>query len=345
MNLRIIPREPDAAAVPDRHPIGVPPALGRDAYRDEIVGDSRAMMQVLAAVDQVAATNAPVLLMGETGTGKELVARAIHRRSARRQRPLVVVNCAALPSELIESELFGHERGAFTGAHAAQLGRFEYANRGTLLLDEVGELSLNAQAKLLRVLQDGHLERLGNPRPLHVDVRVIAATNRDLTEEVRRKAFRTDLFYRLNVFPIVVPPLRERPEDLAALVHCLIRRLSQALQKPIDSIALGVIAALERYQWPGNVRELENVLQRAIIQSRGSTLALSDGWQPKESSATSATRLIEIERQHIISMLDRTHGRIEGPGGAAALLGLRPGRLRTRLVRLGIEWPSSTKGQ
>jgi transcriptional regulator with GAF, ATPase, and Fis domain len=343
MNLRVIPREPDATTIQERHLLEAVPAIARHSYCDQIVGDGRAMAQVLAAVDQVAATNAPVLLTGETGTGKELVARAIHRRSARQQRPLVVVNCAALPSELLESELFGHERGAFTGAHAAQLGRFEYANRGTLLLDEVGELPLNAQAKLLRVLQSGHLERLGNPRPVHVDVRVIAATNRDLVEEVRRKAFRTDLFYRLNVIPIAVPPLRERKEDIAALVHHLIRRFSHALQKPIDSIALSVIEELERYDWPGNVRELENVLQRAIIQSAGTTLTLDDGWKPAEPpSAIPAMRLVDIERQHIMSVLDRTHWRIEGYAGAAALLGLKASTLRSRLLKLGIERPHSS---
>ena len=231
---------------------------------DLIVGESDVLRYVMSRIEQVAATNATVLLLGETGTGKELLARAIHRRSPRHARPLVVVNCAALPANLIESELFGRERGAFTGAHASQIGRFELANKGTLLLDEVGELPLEVQPKLLRVLQEGQIERLGSPRTVEVDVRVIAATNRDLAEEVQQGRFRRDLYYRLNVFPITLPSLRDRVSDIPSLVRHLVRRLSKALHKPIDTIPAPVMHTLAGYEWPGNIRELENVLQRAI---------------------------------------------------------------------------------
>ena len=217
-------------------------------------------------------TDATVLLCGETGTGKELLARAIHRRSARRARPFVVVNCAAMPATLIESELFGRERGAFTGAHTSQIGRFELANRGTIFLDEIGELPLEVQPKLLRVLQEGQVERLGNPRTVDVDVRVIAATNRDLSEEVREGRFRRDLYYRLNVFPITLPTLRQRRGDIPLLVRHLVERLGRTLRRQIDSIPDDVMEALSAHDWPGNVRELENVLQRAIIVSRGGAL-------------------------------------------------------------------------
>ena len=308
--------------------------------REEIVGDSEAMRAVMWRVEQVAATDATVLLQGETGTGKELLARAIHNRSSRRSRPLVVVNCAALPVHLIESELFGRERGAFTSAHTAQPGRFELANRGTLLLDEVGELPLEVQPKLLRVLQEKQFERLGSPRTVEVDVRIIAATNRDLAEEVRQGRFRRDLFYRLNVFPLTVPSLRDRAEDIPQLVRHLVDRLAASLGKRIDTIPPDVMHRLVTCEWPGNIRELENVLQRAMILSPAATLTLSEGWVPLSGAAPSGTlELVEFERRHIRTVLETARWRIEGRTGAAALLGLKPSTLRSRMAKLGIARP------
>ena len=306
---------------------------------ESIIGESDSLRYVLSRVEQVSETDATVLLFGETGTGKELLARAIHKRSRRRDRPFVIVNCAALPASLIESELFGRERGAFTGAHATQVGRFELANRGTLFLDEVGELPLELQPKLLRVLQSGELERLGSPRTIDVDVRLVAATNRDLVEEVRQGRFRRDLFYRLNVFPLTVPSLRDRRQDIPLLVRHLVERHGRALRKPIDVVPHSVVETLEAYDWPGNVRELENVIQRAIIQSRGGTLELRDAWMPEAASSGGGTTLIEVERRHILHILEACHWRIEGQGGAAQLLALKSSTLRSRMLKLGITRP------
>jgi formate hydrogenlyase transcriptional activator len=309
--------------------------------RGAIVGDSDALRYVMFRVEQVAATNATVLLLGETGTGKELVARAIHRRSSRRSRPMVVVNCATMPASLIESELFGRERGAFTGAHATQVGRFELANRSTILLDEIGELPMELQPKLLRVLQEGQFERLGSPRTVDVDVRIMAATNRDLAEEVQQGRFRRDLYYRLNVFPITLPTLRQRREDIPALVHHLVIRLARELGKQIDLVPTRVMEILTQHDWPGNIRELENVLQRAIILSPGTTLVLQDAWMPaaEPGSGSCGATLAEVERRHIQSVLETTRWRIEGPAGAARMLGLKPSTLRSRMAKQGIVRP------
>jgi transcriptional regulator with GAF, ATPase, and Fis domain len=310
-----------------------------------IVGASDSLRYVMYRVAQVAPTNAGVLLLGETGTGKELVARAIHQRSARRHRSFVVVDCGAMPPSLIESELFGRERGAFTGAHTSQAGRFELASGGTVFLDEVGELPLELQPRLLRVLQEGQVERLGGARATRVDVRVIAATNRDLTEEVRRGRFRRDLFYRLNVFPITLPALRERREDLPTLVRYLSDRLGRSLGKPIERISPGTLEALQRYDWPGNIRELENVLQQGIILARDSTLDLADFVGDAIGAAgppAAARSLVAVERAHILQVLNQVTWRIEGATGAASILGLRPSTLRTRMRKLGILRPAKS---
>jgi transcriptional regulator with GAF, ATPase, and Fis domain len=305
---------------------------------ETLVGESAAWRYVVFRLEQVAATHATVLLLGETGTGKELVARAIHRRSARASGKFVALNCAALPATLVESELFGRERGAFTGAHSSQAGRFELAHRGTLFLDEVGDLPIELQPKLLRVLQEGQLERLGSTRTVDVDVRVIAATNRDLTEEVRQNRFRDDLFYRLNVFPITLPSLRERREDIPLLAQHLANRFARAMPKPVRPIPDSVARALQQYDWPGNIRELENVIQRAIILSPDGVMSVNDISlsSAKPATASAGTTLEEVERNHIQRMLSNTLWRIEGRRGAAELLGLKPSTLRSRLRKLGI---------
>ena len=318
-------------------------SLEEDDRGFKIIGYSEAIRRVLAQAERVATTDSTVLLLGETGSGKELLARVIHHLSGRRERPLVKVNCAALPATLVESELFGRERGAYTGALTRQAGRFEVADGSTLFLDEVAELPLELQAKLLRVLEDGEFERLGSTRPIRVDVRVIAATNRDLAKAVEQGTFREDLYYRVNVFPITVPPLRERAEDIPHLVWAFVQELGESMGKPIDTVPRATMDALRRYPWPGNVRELRNVIERAMIMSRSSTLEVelprADG-----SRALEATRLEEVERRHILAILERTGWRVRGQGGAAILLGLKPTTLEARMQKLGIKRPERTNG-
>jgi PAS domain S-box-containing protein len=306
-----------------------------------IVGSSAALKYVLYKVEQVAAADTTVLVLGETGTGKELIARAIHNRSPRGLRPLVKVNCATLPSHLIESELFGHERGAFTGAQTRQKGRFEVADGTSIFLDEIGELPLELQTKLLRVLQDGEFERLGSTQTIKVDVRVIAATNRDLEEEVRKGRFRQDLFYRLNVFPITVPPLRDRGEDIALLARSFVEEASKRLGKSIEQIPEGIVQKLQAYSWPGNVRELENVIERAVINSSGPKLRLADdlAGSHRNQHGPPLKSLQEIEKDHILRVLQFTNWRIDGAKGAALILDINPSTLRSRMRKLGIQKP------
>ncbi len=305
----------------------------------EIVGRSRAVMNVLRKIEQVAATDATVLITGETGTGKELVARAIHRESLRRDGPLVKVNCAALPPTLIESELFGHEKGSFTGAVGRKVGRFELADGGTLFLDEIGELPMEVQPKLLRVLQDSEFERLGSAQSIRADVRVIAATNRDLSQDVQARRFRADLFYRLNVYPITVPSLRQRREDIPLLVEHFVRVLSKKLGKEITSVAPSALEALRSYHWPGNVRELANVIERAIITTMGTVLQISNHWEtvPATAPQNLSKTLEEMEREYIAAVIEATGWKIEGPDGAAKILGLHPSMLRARMQKLRIQ--------
>ncbi len=302
----------------------------------DIVGQSVAMKKVLTQAEQVAQTDSTVLLLGETGTGKELLARAIHSMSLRKDRPLVTVNCASLPPTLIESELFGREKGAYTGAMTKMIGRFEIADGSTLFLDEIGELPLDLQSKLLRVLEEGNFERLGSTQPLHVNVRIIAATNRDIEREVKDGKFRRDLFYRLNVFPIVIPPLRERPEDIPLLVRAVVKEFQKRLGKEIESIPKKTMQALQSYSWPGNVRELRNVIEHAMILSKSKTLKVD---VPKRaySEKDATANLKDMERMHMVSVLERTGWRIAGQGGAAEVLGLKRTTLLAKMKKLGIK--------
>ena len=307
---------------------------------ENIVGGTNEINYVFYKIEQIAASDTTVLILGETGTGKELVARAIHGLSLRKDRALVKINCAALPSNLIESELFGHEKGAFTGAHSTQLGRFEVANGATLFLDEIGDLPLELQPKLLRVIQDGEFERLGSSRTIKVDVRIIAATNRNLEEEVRKGRFREDLWYRLNVFPITVPPLRDRKADIPLLVDFFVHRISRRLGKSIESIPRTVMDSLGDYHWPGNVRELENVLERAVINSSGPKLHLADELtRPHEGLPNAQKTLDEVERDYIVRVLEQTHWKVSGKNGAAEILGLDRSTLRARMRKLRISQP------
>ncbi|HEY7676945.1 MAG TPA: sigma 54-interacting transcriptional regulator [Candidatus Methylomirabilis sp.] len=342
--------------------------IHREHNFGEMVGSSPALLAVLRSVDQVAPTDSTVLLSGETGTGKELIARAIHDRSPRRGRPLVVVNCAAISAGLVESELFGHVKGAFTGALERRVGRFELADGGTIFLDEVGELPLEAQVKLLRVLQEQEFEPVGSSKTLRVDVRVIAATNRDLEEAVRAGRFRADLFYRLNVFPLVVPPLRERRSDIPQLVMFFLSRFARKFGKRIDGVSRASMDRLTRYAWPGNIREIQNLMERAAVLCRGPVLELGpdllpaapaeadppvagpaggpsraavphDAGSPREGAPTPLRMptLQELERQHILEALQRAGGVIEGPNGAARMLALHPNTLRSRMKKLGMK--------
>jgi PAS domain S-box-containing protein len=307
---------------------------------DHIIGQSDGLKYVLYRAEQVAPINTTVLILGETGTGKELIAAAIHYLSPRRKLPLVTVNCAAIPENLLESELFGREKGAFTGAETKQIGRFEVADGSTLCLDEIGELPLTMQAKLLRIIQHGEFERLGSPKTIKVDVRVVATTNRNLEEEIAAGRFRKDLFYRLNVFPITLPPLRQRKEDIPLLVECFVNRYARKVGKNITSIPKETMRVLQDYAWPGNIRELESIIERAVIISPGPGLQLMDRLDISLPSVPSAGGTIkEMERQHILKVLSETGWRIEGNKGAAGILGLHPSTLRARMHKLGIVRP------
>ena len=312
---------------------------------EEIIGSSAVMKKALRQVEQVAATDASVLITGETGTGKELFARALHNLSPRKNKPLIKVNCAALPAGLIESEFFGHEKGAFTGAITRKIGRFELANGGTIFLDEVGDLPLDLQVKLLRMLQEREFERVGSVHTISVNVRVIAATNRDLKKAVEEKKFRDDLYYRLNVFPIHIPPLRERNGDVALLAQYFVNKHMLKLGKRIEQFAPTSLQKLAGYPWPGNVRELEHVIERAVIVCDGPVLRIDESFFPTvlmpdvaaDEPSTETVRLAEVERRHILKTLKRTHWVIEGPKGAAVLLDLHPNTLRGRMRKLGIK--------
>jgi PAS domain S-box-containing protein len=304
-----------------------------------VVGHSAAVRRVMEQIQQVAATDSTVLLLGETGTGKELFATQIHELSMRRSRPMVRVNCAAIPPTLIESELFGREKGAYTGALAQQVGRFELADRSTIFLDEIGDLPAEVQVKLLRVLEERQIERLGSPKPITVDTRIIAATHQNLEQRIAEGAFREDLFYRLNVFPIRIPPLRERVEDIPHMVWRFVDEFSKAFGKQVDSIPKETLTALQQYSWPGNIRELRNVVERTMIVSTGPRLTIP---VPQTSSAASrrSPKLVDVEKEHIRGVLIGTGWRIRGAGGAAERLGLKPTTLETRIAKLGLRRPN-----
>jgi formate hydrogenlyase transcriptional activator len=310
---------------------------------EEIIGESPALKRTLKQVEIVAPTDSTVLLLGETGTGKELIARAIHNLSFRRERTLVKVNCAAIPTGLLESELFGHEKGAFTGAIAQRIGRFELANRGTIFLDEIGDIPIELQPKLLRVLQEREFERLGSTRTIHTDARLIAATNCNLREMVEQQKFREDLFYRLNVFPIYVPALRERSEDIPLLVRHFVQHFARQMNRTIETIPVETMAALTRYPWPGNIRELQNLIERAVILSHGPVLQipvrdLDNCAAPRRDNGKDQT-LEKAQRAHILAILKETRGVLGGARGAAARLGMNRSTLQFRLKKLGIVRP------
>jgi formate hydrogenlyase transcriptional activator len=336
------------ALPPAGHP-GIPWPLDGPIARDPrprpelpgAAGRSTAFCRVIDQVRQVAQTDSTVLLLGETGSGKELFATQVHQLGARRARAMVKVNCAAIPETLIESELFGREKGAFTGALAKQMGRFELADHSTIFLDEIGDLALDTQVKLLRVLEEREISRLGSPRPIHVDTRIIAATHRNLEQRVAEGRFRDDLYYRLNVFPIVVPPLRERVDDIPLLVWRFVEEFAQAFGKRIDRVPDDNMAALQQYHWPGNIRELRNLVERAMITAAGSelTIALPQAAAPMRAYV----KLVDVEREHIRGVLEGTGWRIRGVHGAAERLGLKPTTLETRMAKLGLRRPGAPK--
>jgi formate hydrogenlyase transcriptional activator len=322
------------------HQMSLEVAFDKEVLRDEvyprIIGKSVALRRALDMVRLVAPTDATVLINGETGTGKELIAEAIHKCSGRGNGPFVKVNCAAIPAGLLESELFGHERGAFTGALARSIGRFERAHRGTLFLDEIGDLSLELQPKILRVMQERQFERLGGAATIHADVRVICATHRNLNEMIDERQFRADLFYRLSVFPIELPPLRERPEDIRLLVKHFAVEYARRMRKPITAIAEQFMEALAHHSWPGNVRELQNFIERSVILSEGPVLNGSESDLTCARKISAPVTLEAAERSHILQILQQTEGVVGGPNGAATRLGLRRTTLISKLRRLGI---------
>ncbi len=315
-------------------------ATGR--YKD-IVGRSRGIQHVLGKIEQVSRTESTVLFLGETGTGKTLLSRLVHQLSPRKNKTMLTVNCATLPANLLESELFGHEKGAFTGAISRKIGRFEIADGSTLFLDEIGELPLDQQAKLLKVLDDGEFERLGNATPIKVDVRIVAASNRDLAKMVKEGKFRQDLYYRLNVYPIQVPPLRERREDIPDLVWVFVREFCKTMGKNISIIPQKDLDVIVRHPWPGNIRELRNVVENAMISNSQDTLHLSVP-KPVMPGNTDSLTFAEMQRRHITKILKTTRGRIKGPGGAADLLYLKPSTLYSKMKRLGIPFPGKNQG-
>ncbi len=314
--------------------------VDREYNFGEIIGQSSALTRVFLQVEQVAPMNATVLLLGETGTGKGVVARAIHSSSARKGRALITVNCTTLPATLVESELFGRERGAYTGSDTRQIGRFELADGGTIFLDEIGEMPMDLQCKLLRVIQDGEFERLGSPRTTKVDVRIIAATNRNLADEVKNGTFREDLYYRLNVFPITMPPLRQRKDDIPLLVNHFVAKFNKKIGKKIETVSKETLNSLQGYNWPGNVRELESIIERAVIITQGTSLQILDHFETfqkiEQSSGEEIKALVELEHDHIMQVLKKTGWRIEGKNGAAVILGLNASTLRARMRKYGI---------
>jgi len=304
-----------------------------------IVGQSAAIRRVLEQAEQVAVTDSTVLLLGETGTGKELIAARIHEHSVRASRMMVRVNCSAIPTTLIESELFGREKGAYTGALARQVGRFELADHSTIFLDEIGDLPADIQVKLLRVLEERQVERLGSPRSVHVNVRIIAATHRNLEQRIASNEFREDLFYRLNVFPIQVPPLRDRRDDIPLLVWRFVDEFSKSFGKRVDTITRENMTALQQYPWPGNIRELRNVVERAMIIATGPQLSIALPVSPAMGATKTSGRIVDVEREHIRGVLESSRWRIRGLGGAAERLGLPPTTLETRMAKLGLVRP------